>query len=219
MIKKFQAEVAKKNYSKAREAYSKIVNTNELYSEEINKIGGEFDRMPARERPLKTYASDMRWQMDSLKKTFAGVDFDKMTVKEYVAFVKDWADHPEKFKGQEDYTYLFRLFDTVGVSKEDQYELYYRAYASRMARVRKAYQAKKDPEFNDTYVIGICIKLMKRVPDGAAFLQTLTANLAKIDPKERDYLESHIFELSPYFPEKPKAVDPAPEPADSGSGK
>jgi hypothetical protein len=219
LIEKFRAEVAKKNYSKAREAYSKIVNANELYSEEINKIGGEFDRMPAPERPLKTYASDMRWQMDELKKTFAGVDFDKMTVKEYLAFVKDWAEHPDKFKGSGDQTYLFRIFDTVGVSKEDRYDLYYRAYASRMAKVRKAYQAKKDPEFNDTYVIGICIRSMEHVPGGAAFLQKLKENLARIDSKERDYLQLNLYELGPYLPEKPKTVDPVPEPEGSGSGK
>jgi hypothetical protein len=223
LIEAFHAEIAKKDYSKAREAYSKIVHTHELYSSEIKKIGDGFASIPSAERPLKTYDGDMRFDMEELKKTFGGVDFDKMTLKEYLAFAKDWADHPDKFKGKGDQTYLFRILDQIGVPKESQYDLFFRAYASRMSKVRKAYFAKQEPEFSDTYVIGTSITSMRRVPQGEAFLKGLRENLARLDPKEQDYLASNIFELTPYLPEKPKAAEPpqepSQEPADSGSGK
>jgi hypothetical protein len=219
LIEAFQAEIAKKDYSKAREAYSKIVHTHELYSGEIKKIGDAFASIPSSERPLKTYDGDMRPEMEALQKTFGDVDFDKMTLKEYLAFAKDWADHPDQFKGKGDQTYLFRILDQIGVPKESQYDLFYRAYASRMAKVRKAYLAKQQPEFSDTYIIGTCINSMRRVPQGEEFLKGLKANLARLDPKEQDYLGSNIFELMQYLPEKPKTAEPPQEPASSGSGK
>ncbi len=220
LIQQFQRAVVNQDYSVAREHYSKVVNANELYSDEILKIGTGFKAMPSDQRPLKTYDRDMRGEVESLKSTFSGTDFDKMTVGEYVAFVKNWADHPEKFTEKGDQTYLFRIAEQVGVSSEDRFDFFYRAYASRMARVRSQYSTEKSPDFNDVYVLGSSLRYMKYHPKGAEFFKALRANLAKIDPKEREYLAKEIFELEEYMPTSVQpTVSPAPGGIESGNGK
>ena len=204
LIDQLNSAIAKRNYSAARELYSKIVNKNELYSEEIKKINTSFQAMPEKERPIRTFDNDSRWEMDSMRKTFGGVDFDKMTVKEYIAFVKDWADHPEKYTSEGDQTYLYRFMKHVGVPENEQYNLAYRAYASRMSSILKSCKENKSPNFNDTYVVEASLTQIKYLPKGTEFFSMFKKNLSMREPEELKCLKSKIFGFNEFMPEQTK---------------
>src|SRR5262249_21355004 len=147
----------------------------ELHAPDIAKLSQVFQGMPAGDRPIRTFDNDSRWEMDEMRKTFPGVDFDKMTSKEYLKFVQKWAAKPDSVKTAEkgDQTYLFRFFKAAGISPDDANKIYAKVFDSRVDRMLSAYRKNKDDKdipFDDGYNAQTAYSYLQHHPGNDKYL-------------------------------------------------
>jgi hypothetical protein len=202
-------DVALRNFKAARATYAKVV-VNELFASDLQVLDSLYLSIPEAERPINTYTNDVRWEMRAMILTFGGVNFDAMTVREFIAFVDDWGSKPftpsniPKQPGGNDETYLFRFFNQVGVPENTQVKLLSRAIDVRIDKfieLAKRDADARDASFEDTYNTEAALNRLIRGKNelGHRYIAKLRKRLAAENPKVREYIRHALVTVDEIF--------------------
>lgn len=203
LLEKLSDDIASEKLQQAREDYSKVV-ANELYSSDVSQLDQLIKSMPVNERPINTYTGDVRWEMRSMVKTFGGVNFDQMTLKEFVAFINKWASTTAVKKNEGDQTYLFRFMDQVGIPENVQEKLLIKTIETRLAKfvelAKKGADPRKDIIWDDEYSFEGAMKhlIYGKSESGKAYVQDLKKRVSNMDASTQAFLRD-IFMLNDLF--------------------
>ncbi len=203
LLSKLTSDISANDLPQARNDYSEIV-ANELYSSDLSQLDRLIKSMPESERPINTYTGDFRWVMKSMVETFNGVNFDRMTLKEFVDFIDNWASTTAAQRTQGDQTYLFRFMIQVGIPQNIQEELLIKTLETRLKKfenlAKDGADPRKDVIWNDQYNLDVAFTVLKNIESETAqqYIQDLKSRVVNMDVPTQNFLKG-IFLLGSLF--------------------